>query len=124
MEKEKRNRLIIVFVVILLLLVVIAFIIYSIFNKNNNNKKLVNVTINQVYSSDYNLESFDESYFIGTYEENLIGVIINGDGQEVFNGVEDFKYDAVFPMKDERYLIYSNVDNKFITYILNISHPS
>ena len=119
MEKEKRNRLIIVFVVILLLLVVIAFIIYSIFNKNNNNKKLVNVTINQVYSSDYNLESFDVSYFIGTYEENLIGVIINGDGQEVFNGVEDFKYDAVFPMKDERYLIYSNADNKFITYIFD-----
>lgn len=119
MENEKRNRSIIITVVILLLLVVIAFAIYGIKNYKNKEKKLVNVSINQIYSSDYILDAFDNSFFVGAYDNKVIDVIIDSDGKEVFKGLENFVYDEIYKMKDGRYLIYSNVDNKFITYIFD-----
>lgn len=119
MENEKRNRYIVIMVVIALLLVVIAFAIYGIINYKKDDKKLVNVTISQIYSSDYNLNNFDNLYFIGAYEEKVIDVIIDSTGQEVFKGLGDFKYEAIYKMKDERYLIYSNADNKLVTYIFD-----
>lgn len=119
MENEKRNRYIVIFVVLLLLIVVIAFAIYAIVNSKKDNDKLVNVTIKQIYSSDYTLNNIDNSYFIGAYGDKTIDVIINSEGHEVFKGLGDFKYDAIYKMKDERYLIYSNIDNKFITYIFD-----
>lgn len=119
MENEKRNRYIIIIIVSLLLLIVFAFAIYSIINAKKNDKKLINVTINQIYSSDYKLSNFDNSYFIGSYEDKIIDVIIDSEGKEVFKGLGDFGYDAVYKMKDDRYLIYTNIDNKLTTYIFD-----
>ncbi len=119
MDKEKRNRYIVVFVVVILLIVVIAFAIFGIINNKNKDEKLVNVKINQIYSSDYDLNTFDNSYFIGSYDDKVIDVIIDGKGQEVFKGLGDFKYDNIYKMKDDRYLIYSVVDEKFVTYIFD-----
>ena len=84
MENEKRNRYIIVSIIVVLLLVVLCFAIYAIVGRNQNDNNLINVTINQLYSSDYKLESFSDSYFIGYYEDDYINVVIDSNGKEVF----------------------------------------
>lgn len=119
MENEKRNRYIVIMVVIALLLVVIAFAIYAIINSKKDDKKLVNVKISQIYSSDYDLNIFDNSYFIGSYKDKVIDVIIDSNGQEVFKGLGDFKYENIYKMKDERYLMYTSDDSKLVTYIFD-----
>ncbi len=118
MEIEKRNRNIVICVVVLLLLLVVGFSIGGIAFSNKNKNTLINLKINQIYSSDYNLTNYGD-YFIGTYDENKISVIINKNGEEVYKGVNDIYYDGIYKMKDERYLIYSNIDNKLITYIFD-----
>ncbi|MGN1372030.1 MAG: hypothetical protein ACI4XM_07155 [Candidatus Coprovivens sp.] len=116
MENEKRNRYIVIIVVCVLLLIVFLFAIYAFFKIRNNDEKLLNVRINQLYSSDYNLNNIDNTYFIGTYDNNTIDVIIDNLGHEVYKSIEEFKYDSMYKMKDGKYLIYSNNNNKLITY--------
>ena len=116
MEMEKRNRYIIIAVVSLLLFFVIIFVVFAIINSKGDKKNL-DVTIKQLYSSDYLLKTFDNSFFIGSYEENVISVIIDNEGKEVFKDLENIIYDDIYKMKDGRYLIYVNRDNKFVAYI-------
>lgn len=119
MDIEKRNRIIVVLIVCLLLLAVSIFAIYSVVHSKEDVDKSIKVKINQIYLSDYDLEPLGNEYFIGTYEENMISVIIDNNGKEVYKGLGDIYYDGVYPMKDGRYLIYSNKDNKLTTYIFD-----
>lgn len=119
MENEKRNRYIIVGIIVALLLVVVSFIIYAILHKDENKNTNVNVSIMQIYSSDYELESFADNYFIGYYEDDYINVIIDGNGKEVYETIDQLQFDNIYQMKDGNFLIYSNLDNKFITYIFD-----
>ena len=116
MENEKKNRYIVIIVVCALLLIVFLFAIYAFLKIRNNDEKLLNVKINQLYSSDYNLNNVDNTYFIGTYDNNTIDVIIDNLGHEVYKSIDEFKYDSMYKMKDGKYLIYSNNNNKLVTY--------
>ena len=119
MENEKRNRYIIVSIIVVLLIIVIGFAIYAILNSNKKNSSLIDVKINQIYSSDYNLESFSDSYFVGYYEEDYIKVVIDGNGQEVYKSTDQIPFENIYQMKDGKYIIYNNYDNKFVTYIFD-----
>lgn len=120
MDNEKKNRILIICVVVILLILVLAFIIYSLINsKSNENTSLVKATINQIYSSDYNLISIDDTYFIGSYIDKEIDVIIDSTGKEILTTTDEFKYDGIYRMKNGKYLIYSNIDDRFITYVFD-----
>lgn len=119
MENEKRNRYIIVSIIVVLLLIVLGFAVYAIILRNKKDNNLINVTINQLYSSDYKLDNFSDSYFIGYYEDDYINVVIDENGKEVFECINQIPYENIYKMKDGKYIIYNNIDNKFVTYIFD-----
>ena len=119
MENEKRNRYIIVSIIVVLLLIVLGFAVYAIILRNKKDNNLINVTINQLYSSDYKLDNFSDSYFIGYYEDDYINVVIDENGKEVFECINQIPYENIYQMKDGKYIIYNNIDNKFVTYIFD-----
>lgn len=116
MNNEKRTQCTIIAIVVILLLVVISVTILFIINAHKTNK--LNVKINQIYSSDYKLSMMGE-YFVGTYDDKTISVIINNNGEEIYKGLSDISYDDIYLLKDDNYLIYSNSDNNLNTYIFN-----
>ena len=92
MENEKRNRYIIVSIIVVLLLIVLGFAVYAIILRNKKDNNLINVTINQLYSSDYKLDNFSDSYFIGYYEDDYEFDPLN-DMFGFIDYVEDHGYD-------------------------------
>ena len=110
-ENKKRN---IVAALMSLLFFCLIFAGVSISYAEKKNKSDVNVEIVQLYSSDYNLECFDNKYFIGSYEKNKIDVIIDETGSEILRNIDNIYYDGIYKMKDERYLIYNNRNNYII----------
>ena len=115
---NKKNQYILIAVVTFLLLIVIALTIYFIITNHHNNDKSMNVKINQIYSSDYNLE-FMGDYYLGTYEDNNINVIINKNGEEIYTSVNNLYYDHIYMLKDGNHLIYNIKDNILNAYIFD-----
>lgn len=119
MEKEKINQMIIISVILMLLIFVIVFIMFSLLNSEDKERELIDVKFNQIYSSEYNLKAIDNNYFIGSYENNKISVIIDNNGKEVYRGLEDVLYDNVYKTKDDNYVFYSNFDNVLKVYLFD-----
>lgn len=119
MEKEKWNQIIVIAIILSLLIAVAAFVMYAFWIHKNKTSEQVRVKISQIYSSEYKLTALDTSYFIGTYDDHKISVIIDNTGQEVYKGMEDIYYEQIYKMKDGNYLIYNNLDNTLNTYIFN-----
>lgn len=118
MNEENKKRKIVATIISLLFFCLI-FVGVTVSYAEKNNKSNVNVEIVQLYSSDYELECFDNKYFIGSYEKNRIDVIIDETGSEILRNLDNVYYDAVYKMKDDRYLIYNNHDNNLVTYIFD-----
>lgn len=118
MDNEKRNQYIIIGIIGVLLLVVIGFVVLSIF-QNKSEEDRTNVKFQQIYSSDYKLKALSDTYFIGSYQDNSISIIIDSSGKEIYTGLEDILYDGIYMLKDGNYLIYSNRNNTLKTYIFD-----
>ena len=73
--------------------------------------------LDQIYSSDYDLVYVDDKFFIGSYEDNKIDVIIDEYGNEILRNLDNVYYDGIYKLKDGRYLIYNNNDSVLSTYI-------
>ena len=116
MEQEQKNRNILVSIIIILLILVLAIAISVYIEKDKNNDKL-NAKFAQIYASDYKLIPLDQNYFIGSYKDNTINVIIDKDGKELVK--KEYKYDGIYKTKDGKYLIYNNENNKLIVYIFD-----
>ena len=120
MENEKNKYTIIVVIVALLVITLtIVGIIFAIKRDRNDNDTSISLKINQLYSSDYTLNAIGDEYFIGTYEENKLSVIIDKNGHEIYKPVSDISYDNFYKMKDDRYLIYCNRNGRLITYVFD-----
>ena len=116
MDNEKKTQYTIITIVVLLLLVVIAVtILFVIREKQTDSLK---VKINQIYLSDYKVKPMGE-YFIGTYNDQTISVVIDKEGKEVYKSVEDIYYDNIYLLKDDNYLIYNTKDNNLNVYIFD-----
>ena len=118
MTTEDKNKRILVIVIIVLLLVVGIFAGYNLSFASEKEEKL-KVKINQIYSSDYDFVCFDNKYFIGSYEDKRIDVIIDGEGTEIYKDLGNIYYDGIYKMKDNRYLIYDNQEMTLLTYIFD-----
>ena len=120
MENEKNKYTIIVVIVALLVIALtVILVFFAIKSNRNNNEASISLKINQVYSSDYTLNAIGDEYFIGTYEEKKLSVIIDKNGHEIYKPVNDISYDNFYKMKDDRYLIYSNRNGRLITYVFD-----
>lgn len=119
MEKEKINQIILITIIVVLLIAVGCFVIYAFLINSNKTSEQIQVKINQIYSSEYNITALDTQYFIGTYEDHKISVIIDSEGQEVYQSMDDIYYDHIYKMKNGNYLIYNNLDNTLNTYIFD-----
>lgn len=115
---EERNKKTLVIIILGLLFFVLGIVGYNISYSNKKNSS-VNLKINQIYSSDYQLTSIDNKFFIGSYETNRIDVIIDENGNEIYKGNENIYYDGVYKLKDERYLIYDNNEGNLLTYVFD-----
>ena len=115
---EERNKKTLVIIILSLLFFVFGIIGYGV-SYSNKNKANINLKINQIYSSDYELSCLDNKYFIGTYDTNRIDVIIDENGNEIYKGTDNIYYDGIYKLKDERYLIYDNNNGNLITYIFD-----
>lgn len=119
MEKDKRNQLIVVGIILMLFIVIILFVTYSIINGRKNKKMESNVKIQQIYSSDYNIKMLNDKFFIGSYENNKINVLIDSNGVEIYKDSLDMFYDNVYMMEDGNTLFYNIFDNKVNMYIFD-----
>ena len=118
MAESEKNKKTLVFIIVILLFFVLGVACYIVsFSKNNDSE--INLKINQIYSSDYELTCIDNQYFIGSYEKNKIDVIVDNNGTEIYKGNEDIYFDGIYKLKDERYLIYNNRNNMLVTYIFD-----
>ena len=117
MSKEKKNQYIIIsIIVILLILVIIASILFAL-RKKEEKQDLLDVKINQIYSSDYTLKGIDK-YVMGYYEANKLNVIIDSQGQEIYKDKE-IDFDNIYSSKDGNYIIYNNKDNNLNVYLFD-----
>lgn len=119
MENEKRNQYIVIGIILMLLIVVISFIIISLLGNKKETENVSSVKLQQIYSSDYKLSILSDKYFIGTYDNNKISIIIDSNGKEIYNGLEDIYYEGIYMLKDGNYLIYNNLNNALNTYIFD-----
>ena len=118
MTGNERNKRTLVIVVVLLLLCVLVFAGCSL-SLSSDKSANIDLKINQLYSSDYELSWIDNNFFIGSYESNRIDVIIDGSGNEIYKGELNIYYDGIYKLKDERYLIYDNNEGNLTTYIFD-----
>lgn len=119
MDKEKINQMFVVVVIMTLLILVIAFIISTLVTSKTEDENKLQVKYNQIYSSDYTLRAIDSNYFIGSYEENRISVIINNEGHEVYKNTNNIYYEGIYKTKHDEYIIYNNLDNKLNVYLFD-----
>lgn len=119
MEEQKRDQYILMMIIGILVITVVAFTVSSIisYQKPKGNEK--RIVFNQIYSSDYKIKFIDENYFIGSYEDKSIDVIIDNTGREVVKTNEKIYYDNIYKMKDGRYLFYNNSNDILNVYIFD-----
>ena len=119
MEKEKINQMFVIIVIMVLLIFVVVFIVSTLLSSKEENIDKLQVKFNQIYSSDYELRAIDDKYFIGSYEKNIINVIIDNNGQEIYKGNENIYYENIYKTKNDEYIIYNNIDNKLNVYLFD-----
>ena len=119
MEKEKINQMFVIIVIMVLLIFVVVFIMSTLLSSKEDNVDKLQVKFNQIYSSDYELRAIDDKYFIGSYEKNIINVIIDNNGQEIYKGNENIYYENIYKTKNDEYIIYNNIDNKLNVYLFD-----
>lgn len=119
MEKEKINQMFVIIVIMVLLIFVVVFIVSTLLSSKEDNFDKLQVKFNQIYSSDYELRAIDDKYFIGSYEKNIINVIIDNNGQEIYKGNENIYYENIYKTKNDEYIIYNNIDNKLNVYLFD-----
>lgn len=116
MNNEKKNQIILISVIVSLMIVVVVGAIVLFLNEKD--EKLLNVKINQLYNSDYDLHILDNNNYFGTYD-NKINVFIDANGKEIIKTDDLIAYDGFYKMQDGKYLFYNNVDNKLNTYVFD-----
>ena len=119
MEKEKINQMFVIIVIMVLLIFVVVFIVSTLLSSKEDNVDKLQVKFNQIYSSDYELRAIDDKYFIGSYEKNIINVIIDKNGQEIYKGNKNIYYENIYKTKNDEYIIYNNIDNKLNVYLFD-----
>lgn len=119
MEKEKINQMFVIIVIMALLIFVVVFIVSTLLSSKEDNVDKLQVKFNQIYSSDYELRAIDDKYFIGSYEKNIINVIIDNNGQEIYKGNENIYYENIYKTKNDEYIIYNNIDKKLNVYLFD-----
>lgn len=119
MEKEKINQMFVIIVIMVLLIFVVVFVVSTLLSSKEDNVDKLQVKFNQIYSSDYELRAIDDKYFIGSYEKNIINVIIDNNGQEIYKGNENIYYENIYKTKNDEYIIYNNIDNKLNVYLFD-----
>lgn len=119
MADNERNRKTLVTVIVGLLFFVLGFGCFSVTYSNRNKENIIDLKINQLYSSDYELSSLDNKFFIGSYEPSKIDVIIDSEGNEIYKNTNGIYYDGIHKLKDERYLIYDNNEGNLTTYLFD-----
>lgn len=119
MEKEKINQMFVIIVIMVLLIFVVVFIVSTLLSSKEDKVDKLQVKFNQIYSSDYELRAIDDKYFIGSYEKNIINVIIDNNGQEIYKGNENIYYENIYKTKNDEYIIYNNIDNKLNVYLFD-----
>lgn len=119
MEKEKINQMFVIIAIMVLLIFVVVFIVSTLLSSKEDNVDKLQVKFNQIYSSDYELRAIDDKYFIGSYEKNIINVIIDNNGQEIYKENENIYYENIYKTKNDEYIIYNNIDNKLNVYLFD-----
>lgn len=119
MEKEKINQMFVIIAIMVLLIFVVVFIVSTLLSSKEDNVDKLQVKFNQIYSSDYELRAIDDKYFIGSYEKDIINVIIDNNGQEIYKGNENIYYENIYKTKNDEYIIYNNIDNKLNVYLFD-----
>lgn len=119
MDNTKKTQYIVLGFIAILMIIVISFTINSIIKYQNRKDNETTIKLNQLYSSDYNITPINKDYYIGSYNEGKIDVIINNNGQEIFKAIEEIPYEKIYRLKDGRYLIYNNLNNILTTYIFD-----
>lgn len=119
MDNTKKTQYVILSFIAILMIIVISFTINSIIKYQSNKNKEATIKLTQLYSSDYNITPISKDYYIGSYKEGTIDVIINNTGQEIFSSIKEIPYEKIYRLKDGRYLIYNNLNNILTTYIFD-----
>lgn len=117
MDKEKRNRYLLITVVVLMLLIV-AFISIMLSLNSKNNESVVKIRFNQTYSSDYKLKPLGDNYYLGLYDDG-IHAIVDSEGKEIYKTDIGIFNASWYKTLDNKYLIYTNNDNKLKLYIFD-----
>ena len=123
MNEENKNRYILVVTVVLLLVSVMVVGVGLALNGKSKTKELPKIELKQIYSSEYDLKTLNDAFYIGMYEDNL-SVIIDNVGLEVFVSDYDIPFDHFYKMTNGNYLFYNFDDNYLSTFVFNGSQLS
>lgn len=118
MNDEKKTRYILISTVIFLLLSVLIISIIVFIKHKNNQSNILNITFNQVFVSDYNLNYLDNYHFIET-DNNQIISFIDTNGKILYEPSLPIKYTKIYPTKDNKHIIYYNENNLLEIYLFD-----
>lgn len=114
---NKKDRFIVVFLIIFMLFIVlIAGIVMVYSDKTKHKNDEIEFEIKQIYTSDYELNNFDNAFYYGT-KDKRITLIVDMEGKEKYLNEQGIIYENIFCLEDGNYLIYNNKNNVLNTYI-------
>lgn len=119
MENVKKQQYIVLGIISVILVIVIFLTVNAIINHQKDKPNVPSIKLTQVYSSDYLLNTIDNKYFFGSYEQNGIDVIIDSTGKEIYALTKTIYYDNIYKLKDGRYLIYKVTENGLVSSIFD-----
>ena len=118
MNDEKKMRYILISTVISLLLSVLVISIIVYIKHKNNQSNILNITFNQIFVSDYELNYLDSHHFIEE-DNNQIISFIDTSGKIVYEPQIPIKYTKIYPTKNNKHIIYYNENNLLEIYLFD-----
>ena len=122
MDKDRKNRIFLILIVIFLLLFVVGIGIYEFFGKKKENNNKLNVSIVEIYASDYELIKQGD-FFLGI-KDNKVYLVLSSDGKELYRNEEGMPYQSIFETRDGSFLLYDNRDNILSTMLYDEDNNS
>lgn len=116
-DANKKDRFILVLVISLMLIAVIFISCLTFYlDKSEDKNNKLNLKVQQIYTSDYKLVSFNEDFYYGITDDK-INLIIDKDGKERYFNEDGITFDEIYETVDGRYIIYNNEDNNLNVFV-------
>ena len=122
MDKDRKNRIFLTLIVLFLLFLVIGIGVYEFLGKKKENNNKLNVSIVELYASDYELIKQGD-FFLGV-KDNKVHLVLSDEGKELYRDENGASYQSIFESRNGSFLLYDNRNNVLATMLYDEENNS